>query len=135
MRPLIATVKKSKETKGSNLGRSSHGKSRTKPRAFIFSNLPYGEVALLEQWVKDEIIQLPDIESLPTARDLKDIKYRPYHPRKIVPFNNFTLYGEFSTVNIRPEISSSKMGTHASTSCPFPSMMIEEGAGDNGFLS
>lgn len=35
------------------------------------------QMALLEHWIKDEVIQLHEVESLPTTKDLKHSKYCP----------------------------------------------------------
>lgn len=55
-------------------------KAGTQSRAFLFSPhylVVKKTVALLEQWIKDEVIQLPERESIVFAKDLKHSKYCP----------------------------------------------------------
>lgn len=38
--------------------------------------------ALLEQWMKDDVVRLLDVEFLPSSVDLKDPRYCPIHRKK-----------------------------------------------------
>lgn len=81
---MIATVEKDQETKGSGKMKMPYSKKETRRFHVLppFLCKAKKAAALLEQWIKDNVILLPEVEFFPSVRDRKDPRYYSNHRKK-----------------------------------------------------
>lgn len=78
-------MEKNKGAKTSSSKKMLYSKEKKNKPVPILPPIPRGAnkvVALLEQWIKDNVIPLPKVEFLPSTRDQKDSRYYLYRRRK-----------------------------------------------------
>lgn len=72
-RPLVATIEQNNGARGSSSKRASYNKSKIEAKIFpplppLFCSEKKG-TALLKYWIKNKVIWLPEVESLPTVEE------------------------------------------------------------------
>lgn len=127
-RTMITTLEKGKEAKPSNLKKPVYG--RKEPRQFpVLPTFPCAvkkATILLEEWVKEQVIHLIEVNYISSLKAQKDVRCSLNHWRKGHTLKQWVISGEFLTWNIRMErYGSRRVKQLPSINCHFLSMRIK----------
>lgn len=132
-RSIVAILEKDKGTKASTSKKPAYDMRKTRQYPVLppFLCAVKKAAALLEQWVKYQVINLPKVEYPPSLAYQKGVRYCPYHRRMVLRSSNASTSEGFSMRSKRREKSCSKWKQLVSMTSHSPTWRRQR-PGDNG---